>query len=447
MGQQDDAIIKACGLRDVVIEKISYSERELKIEIFARQLREKSFCHYCKSPILYVHEWKDRDIRGPPIGAFVEVIIHLKQLRGTCQMCDDFVRSAAVEFVHPQFQNFTLALCEVAGRMMEEITCEAVARLLRLNPKTMWDLDQWRMKAMKKRSLLPEAIDLSFMSADEVHFRTMPKKDSLTKPEIKFITNLVCYKEAKVLSNAMVRSSKSLEKCLSILTEPQRLSIHFFAVDMHDPFISVIRRQCTNAEICVDRFHVAQSVNDAFDEVRKSEFRKAKETNDKFQQEMLAPHRRFVLVEREKMLKQSDLKMLDRLKEINKNILNAMILVEHFHRILDKTEVEEFRKSLTLWYRLVRESALIPFRKLAKTIRRYRLNIESYIRSKLTTAVSEGLNNKIKTLKRMAYGYTNKTSFLNKILQRCGYLNSRYIDTTQWFCKLPEDLLAQTTPF
>ncbi len=442
MGQQEDAIIKAIGLQDVVVEKIKYSESDLKMEIFARQLREKTLCHHCRSPIIYVHEWKDRDIRGPPVGAFVEVIIHLKQLRGTCQMCDDFVRSSAIEFVHPQFQNLTLALCEWAGRMMEEMTCEAVSRLLRLNPKTMWDLDQWRMKSMKKRMKLPKDIDLSHMSADEVHFRTMPKKDSITKPEIKFITNLVCYKESKVLSNAMGRSSKSLETCLAVLTAPQRLSIHFFAVDMHDPFISVIRSLCPNSEICVDRFHLAQSVNDAFDEVRKTEFRLAKETKDEFQQEMLAPHRRFVLVEREKMLKQSDLKMLDKLKEINKNILNGMILVEHFHRILDKMEVDEFRKSLTLWYRLVRESGLKPFRKLAKTIRRYRLNVESYIRSKLTTAVSEGLNNKIKVLKRMGYGYTNKTSFLNKVLQRCGYLNSRHIDTTGWFWKLPQDLLA-----
>ena len=67
---------------------------------------------------------------------------------------------------------------------------------------------------------------------------------------------------------------------------------------------------------------------------------------------MLAPHRRFVLVEREKKLNKSDLKMLDQFKKINKSILNGMILVEYFHNFLDKTNLVEFRKSLTLWYRL-----------------------------------------------------------------------------------------------
>jgi transposase len=293
---------------------------------------------------------------------------------------------------------------------------------------------------------LPENIDLTKMSADEVHFRTMPKPDSMTKPDIKFVTNLVCFKEGKVLSNSPGRDSKALLDCLKVLTPEQRASIKTFAVDMHEPFLSVIRKYCPNAEICVDRFHVAEKANDAFDELRKAEFKKAKETNDTFQIGMLSPHRRFVLVEREKKLKKSDLKMLDRLKEINKNILNGMILVEHFHHMLDKTDVTEFRKALIIWYQLVREAQLRPFRKLASLIRKYRKYIEAYISSKLTTAKSEALNNKIKVLRRSAYGYTNQQSYLDKILQRCGYLNSRFINTAGWFWRLPIDL-AQETPF
>jgi transposase len=280
---------------------------------------------------------------------------------------------------------------------------------------------------------LPENIDLTKMSADEVHFRTMPKTNSMTKPDIKFVTNLVCYGEAKILSNAPGRDAKALEKCLKILTPEQRDKIKVFAVDMHEPFMAAIRKLCPKAQICVDRFHLAERVNDAFDELRKLEFKKAKDANDDFQVGMLSPHRRFVLVEREKKLKKSDIKMLDQLKEINKNILNGMILVEHFHKMLDKTQVVEFRKSLMLWYGLVREANIEPFKRLALLIRKYRKYIEAYINSKLTTAKSEALNNKIKVLRRAGYGYTNQSSYLNKILQRCGYLNSRYINTNAWF--------------
>lgn len=435
-----DLIIKALGLQDVVIEKVEPNMETLNLKIFTRQIKAACRCHQCQSPILFVHEWKERTIQGPPLGAFLYVTIILYQLRGHCHICNDRVRSAKVPFVHPNFQNMTLALCELAGRLMEEMPCAAVARFLGLNSKTLWDLDQTRMKMMKPLMKLPQNIDLSKMSADEVHFRTMPKLDSITKPEIKFVTNLVCFKEGKVLSNAPGRTAHALAKCLKILSPEQRASIKTFAVDMHEPFMLAIRKLCPNARICVDRFHLAERVNDAFDELRKEEFKKAKDANDDFQLGMLSPHRRFVLVEREKKLKKGDLKMLDKLKELNKNILNGMILVEHFHRMLDKTDVIEFRKSLMLWYGLVREAGLQPFRKLAKLIRKYRGYIEAYIDSRLTTAKSEGLNNKIKVLRRSGYGYTNQDSYLNKILQRCGYLNSKFINTANWFWGLPKVL-------
>lgn len=441
-----DLIIKALGLQDVVIEKVESTPENLSLKVVVRQKKSACRCHHCLSPILYVHEWKERTLKGPPFGAFLYVTIVLYQLRGHCHICSDRVRSASLSFVHPQFENMTLALCELAGRLMEEMPCGAVARWLGLNSKTMWDLDQYRMKAMKPLLKLPEKIDLSKMSADEVHFRTMPKVDSLTKPEIKFVTNLVCYKESKVLSNAPGRDAKALASCLKILSPEQRAAIKIFAIDMHEPFMLTIRKLCPNAQICVDRFHLAEQVNDAFDALRKAEFKKAKESNDIFQLGMLSPHRRFVLVEREKKLKKGDLKMLDRLKEINKNILNGMILVEHFHRMLDKTDVIEFRKSLILWYGLVREARIAPFTRLALLIKKYRSYIEAYINSKLTTAKSEGLNNKIKVLRRSGYGYTNQDSYLTKILQRCGYLNSRFINTARWFWRLPEDL-APNTPF
>jgi len=433
-------IIDCLGLQDVNIEKFEACKSELRLKITVRQIPSCCVCHKCKCPLGHVREWKKRKIRGPSLGAFLYVEIILWQLRATCLMCMDQVRSAHVPFVHPQFQNLTLSLCELAGRWMEELPCAAVARFFDLNSKTMWDLDQYRMRAMKPLMTYPTGISFVKMSADEVHFRTLPKVDSSTRPEIKFITNLVCYSESKVLANAPGRGKWSLLECLKALTPEQRSEILYFSVDMHEPFIITIKQLCPNAKVCVDRFHLAQRVNEAFDQLRRAEFKLADSVNDKFQLKMLAPHRRFVLVEREKKLNKSDLKMLDRLKQINKNILNGMILVEHFHSILDKTKVTDFRKSLVLWYRLVRESCIQPFKKLAQLIRSHRKYIEAYIESGLTTAKSEGLNNKIKVFKRSGYGYTNEESYRNKILQRCGYINSRFVNTTHWFWRSPENL-------
>ena len=61
----------------------------------------------------------------------------------------------------------------------------------------------------------------------------------------------------------------------------------------------------------------------------------------------------------------------------------------------------------------------------------------TYIKSRLTTAAAEGLNNKIKTLRRMGYGYTSSASYCRKILQRCGYLNHLSINTDEFFYRWP----------
>ena len=63
------------------------------------------------------------------MGAFLYVEIILLQLRATCSICMDRVRSAAGSFVHPNF-NMTLSLCELAGRRMEELPFAAAARFL-----------------------------------------------------------------------------------------------------------------------------------------------------------------------------------------------------------------------------------------------------------------------------------------------------------------------------
>jgi transposase len=433
-------IIKYLGLKDVVIEDVKQFEKDLRSEITLRQSRFSCFCPTCGSELKGFHQWDLKELKAPPMGIY-HVKIKFYQPRGHCEVCEG-TRMCWVPWLHPRFKSMTCAFAEHAGRLMEEITCEAVGRIVDCDSMLLWQLDQWRMELMLTRMSLPKDIDVSLLSADEVHFRTLKIENrkglwaKRHKPE--FITNLVCFEEGKVLFNAMGRGSKSLEDCLKVLSPGQKLAVEKFAVDMHDPFISVVKKELPNAEVCVDRFHVIQLGNDAFDKVRRHEFKKARASNNEFIHDMLMPHRRFILVAKEKDLSKAEAKMLDKLRTVNKEIHTAMLLVEQLHKAMDKTTVKSFRESLNIFYKVIRESKLKPFLAFAKTIRKYRPHIEAYIKSRLTTAVSEGLNNKIKTLKRMGYGYTNPISFRRKILQRCGYLNHLHINTDDFFFTVPK---------
>lgn len=437
----EQVIIALLGIQDVIIEDIKRFKKELRLEVRVRQKRSECFCVQCGLEFSTVKEWCLRALKAPPMVVYQDVTVKFMQMRGYCDNCD-CTSVARVDWIHPKFESMTCGFAEVAGRLMEETTCEAVGRILNQESKLMWDLDQYRLGIMLQFMELPKDLDISYLATDEVHFRTfriVNRKGLVAKRwRAEFITNVVAPKAGKVLFNAVGRDSAALTTALSALSPGRKLTVEYFAVDMHEPFISAIGPQCPNAKICIDRFHLAQKVNEAFDQLRRSEFKKAHQTKDAVSRDMLEPHRRFILVTRDKThLSKSEMKLIDKLRLVNKDINLGMLLVEYFHKALDQRTVPAFRKELARWYELCRHARLEPFLKFAKTLRKYRPNIEAYIVSRLTTGVAEGLNNKIKVLKRMGYGYTNPISFCRKIMQRCGYLNHMSIKTNEFFFKVP----------
>lgn len=434
----NQVITSAFGLQDIIIKNVKLDAENLTAVIESEHPWGACRCQICGHYLIVFHQWSERQVRLPPWGIYSCVTLRVRYPRGECAGCFR-VRTAALNFVHPAFVSMSCSLVETVGRWMEELTCEATARRLSLDPKICWKIDQWRMQEMKKHFKLPADLDCRKMSADEVHFLSEKLKERRhpfdPKWMPKFVTNLVATTHGKVIANASGREGKSLQNCLRELTKPQRLSIEFFSVDMHQAFMRVIQRMCPKAEIAIDRFHLAQKINEAFDDVRKSELWRAKKLNNEFEQTMLAPGRRFILVERDAVLSTEEQNLLGKLRALNDNIHNAMLIVDEFHKVLDEKGVLTYRNRLTRWYGLIRQARLKPLTKFALKVRKYRMNIEAYIRSNLTTAISEGINNKIRVLKAAAYGYTNEQSFLNKILQRCGFLNSTWMDTRALFYK------------
>ena len=75
------------------------------------------------------------------------------------------------------------------------------------------------------------------------------------------------------------------------------------------------------------------------------------------------------------------------------------------------------------WYSWAIRSRLEPVKKVARMMKRHLPNIVSYFKHRITNAALEGINNKIQSLIKKAYGYRNKDRFKNDILFHCGGLN------------------------
>lgn len=165
------AIIAFLGLQDVKIIDLKISKKQRTVVVKVQQRRDSCFCRHCGEQFCEVKDWDLKVLRAPPLGVFQHVTVKFIQLRGRCDYCDR-TSVAEVDWIHPKFSSMTCGFAEVAGRLMEEISCEAVGRILFLNSKTMWSLDQYRMETMMQYLHTPDDLDVSYLAADEVHFRT-----------------------------------------------------------------------------------------------------------------------------------------------------------------------------------------------------------------------------------------------------------------------------------
>ena len=166
-------IIRFLGLQDVILIDAKLFEKDLKAEVVVEQKRDsRSCCANCQKPLGKVKEWFWRRTKAPPVGVFNKVIIKYKTFRAWCEHCGGN-RQAMVEWRHFKHRSMTVGFVETAGRLMEEMTCEAAGRYLGgIHSMQMMRVDQTRMTQMLQDFKIPD-VNYSSLSADEVHFKTI----------------------------------------------------------------------------------------------------------------------------------------------------------------------------------------------------------------------------------------------------------------------------------
>lgn len=160
-----------------------------------------------------------------------------------------------------------------------------------------------------------------------------------------------------------------------------------------------------------DKFHVYGYLTQAIDEVRRDEQRTADHAG-----RQLIKGSRWLWLRRPNRLRRKEKQTLRHLVELNANLQKAYLLREDFEQFYACADAASAQAFLEEWIARCHESGLKPFVKLAKRLRRWLAGILAYFDYRITNAVSEGINNKIKVLKRRSYGFHDIDYFFLKIL-------------------------------
>lgn len=186
------------------------------------------------------------------------------------------------------------------------------------------------------------------------------------------------------------------------------IKIEIVTSDLSAAFIASVKENAPEAKHVYDKFHVTKLINDAVDKVRRSVC--AQEVN--LEKRKIIKGSRWLLLTKDKdAFDEVKKKRLDNILQTNIALFHAYYLKEDLDQIWMQKNKEEGEKQLCYWCERARETKLQPFIKVANTLMASRTGILAWYDAHVTNAMLEGINNKIKVIKRKAYGYRDDEYF------------------------------------
>ena len=223
-------------------------------------------------------------------------------------------------------------------------------------------------------------------------------------------------KNRVVLDILPKRYSNFLTSHFVKITREDRLSIKYFVSDMWKPYKDLAETLFKNTTFIVDKYHWIRQVIWAFENIRKMEQKKFYKIDRKYFKKSKS-----LLIKRFNFLTEEQKQEVNIMLYKSENIRIAYMLKEEFFEILDCKDRKEARNNLSKWVLLAQNSNLLPFVKCANTMINWSNGILNSFDTPYTNGFIEGCNNKIKVLKRNAYGYRNFKRFRNRILHIFNY--------------------------
>lgn len=179
-----------------------------------------------------------------------------------------------------------------------------------------------------------------------------------------------------------------------------REQVEEVSVDMWGGFPKVTEKVFPNAVIVIDRFHVMKAVNTELNKIRR-------------QASIFDRGSKFLLLKNGKDLTPEEIERLELLLQKSKRLAKAYEWKEEFRVIYEQSlTVEEGKHQIKEWL----DKAQTVYSEAITTIRNHLDGISNYFRNRTTSGAMEGINNRIKLIKRQAYGFVNFNNFRERLL-------------------------------
>ena len=188
------------------------------------------------------------------------------------------------------------------------------------------------------------------------------------------------------------------------------------SMDLSPAYISGVNQYFPEAEITFDRFHVVKLLNEAMDKLRRLEQK---------EHELLKGQKYTFLKNPENLTEKQQVK-LEEIVTLYPALGNAYRLKVLFNDLWDMPNKKAAHEFMVNWCAEVRLYKIGPFIEFTQTLIAHWYGILSFIESRLTNGLLEGINHKIQLAKRRARGFRDTNNYINMIYFLCAKLKFDY---------------------
>jgi transposase len=218
----------------------------------------------------------------------------------------------------------------------------------------------------------------------------------------------------QVLWLGLGRGRADVRPFFELLGPDGRASLQAVAMDMNAGYAQEVRAQCPQAHIVYDLFHVvAKYGRQVIDRVRVDQANRLR--HDKPARKLVKSARWLLARNPENVTRPEDRIRLRELLDANKALFTVYVMKDDLKALWDYRHAGYAERFWKQWYARAMRSRIEPLKAFARNLKGYLPGILSHCRWPLGTNLVEGINNKIKVIKRIAYGFRDNGYFFLKI--------------------------------
>lgn len=285
------------------------------------------------------------------------------------------------------------------------ISVKAAAELMGLS----WhQINEVRKRAVER--------GLSRRRTDEIKHLGIDEKSFLKGH--RYVSLLTDLDQHRVLEVAQGRDQLACDELFGSLDSEQLDEVEAIAMDMWRSYINAAGKHLPSADIVHDRFHISKHLNEAINSVRKQEHKALMAQKD----ESLKKSKYLWLTGFENLSEELQLRF-KQLQGLGLKVGRAYSIKEAFDYFWDYKYEAWARRYFKQWYGWARRSKLEPVKKVAKMIHEHFENIITYLKHRISNAMTEGFNGIIQNIKSNARGFRSFENYRTAILFKCGKLD------------------------